>query len=150
MTSIKSNLRADERVVYVATMHWFYYVAPVLIILFGLMMTPANHDPLGNALGTFLILAGVAALVMRWLEVKSTEIVITNRKAAFQKGIISKVSCDLLLDKCDTINIVEPFWGRIMGYGTLLVTTNGMNGHKFRYVRNPQAFMSAIHNQLKK
>lgn len=150
MSSLKSNLRADERLVYEARIHWFFYVAPVMIFFLGLLMSPSKHDAMGQFLGYIFLLAGAVAFVVRFLDATSTEIIVTNRKAAFRKGIFSKISCDLLLDKCDTINIEEPFWGRIFGYGTLLVTTNGVNGHRFRYVKSPRELMVVIHNQLEK
>lgn len=147
MSSIKGNLRADEHVVYEATIHWFYYVPPTLVILLGLLMTFGRDT---FFLGFIFIMFGGIALFLYVLSARCTEIIVTNRKAAFRRGVLNKMSCDLMLDKCDTINIAEPFWGRIFGYGTLIVTTNGINRHRYRYVNAPKQFMATIHNQLEK
>jgi hypothetical protein len=58
-------------------------------------------------------------------------------------------SKELMLRKCESINVRQSVMGRILNYGDVIVST-GEEKDVFKYVRNPMWFSTRINEQIDK
>lgn len=77
-----------------------------------------------------------------------SEITLTNRRLLFKTGFIMRVSGELPLENIETIFLVEPFLGRIFGFGTILVTSVGGKEFPLRYIGTPKIFHKDLQNAV--
>lgn len=73
--------------------------------------------------------------------------VLTNRRIIAKKGLVQRDSLELLLRKCEGVQIRQSVLGRIFDYGTVIVTTGEATNY-FEYIKNPIAFSSAINQMI--
>ena len=72
---------------------------------------------------------------------------LTSRRLIFKRGIIKRTSFELLLRKCEGIRIEQSIMGRMLGYGSVLVTT-GEATNRYDYIKHPLEFSTAINQQI--
>jgi len=79
------------------------------------------------ALGILLlaILIGIALLVWVWVKVRSTELVITNKRIIAKFGFVSRRTVELNLAKVESIQVEQGVIGRMFDYGTIIVAGGG-------------------------
>ena len=63
--------------------------------------------------------------------------VCTSRRVVFKTGIISIKTAEIKIDKIESIQIEQSFWGRILGYGNICFSGTGTAKVEFFYVDNP-------------
>jgi uncharacterized membrane protein YdbT with pleckstrin-like domain len=77
-------------------------------------------------LGVTLLFLGLVSLVQRiFIKVSSIHAVI-NRRVIIKTGVISRRTVELILAKCEGIQVMQGILGRIFGYGSIVVTTAGL------------------------
>ena len=75
------------------------------------------------------------------------EYVITNKKVILKSGFLSRDALELILNKCEGLRINQSIMGRILGFGSIVVTTGGAT-NTFNYITNPMKFRNEINAQL--
>ena len=55
----------------------------------------------------------------------AVEMAVTNRRVIIKTGLASRRSLEIMLAKVESIGVVEPTMGRILGYGTLTIHGTG-------------------------
>ena len=65
--------------------------------------------------------------------------VVTTHRLIFKRGIINRNSYELLLRKCEGIQVDQSILGRLLNYGTVNVTT-GEATNSYKYISHPLAF----------
>lgn len=76
-----------------------------------------------------------------------TEYVVTNKKVILKSGILSRDALELVLNKCEGIRINQSLMGRMLGFGSIVVTTGGVT-NKFDFITNPIKFRNEINAQI--
>jgi len=51
----------------------------------------------------------------------ATEVAVSNRRVLIKRGFFSRRSIEVLLPKVESIGVDEPLFGRMLGYGTVIV-----------------------------
>lgn len=72
---------------------------------------------------------------------------LTNKRIIAKKGIIERNSLELMLRKCEGVQIKQTMLGRIFNYGTVYVTT-GDATNSFEYIQDPIVFSTKIHQMI--
>ena len=78
----------------------------------------------------FLLLAiptlGIALLaaLYEWIRLRSIEQGVTNRRVVRKTGIVSRQTEELLLASIETIDLRQTTWGRLLGYGNVVIRTD--------------------------
>jgi membrane protein YdbS with pleckstrin-like domain len=139
------NLLTNETVLFRTRLHWRMYVGPVLFTL--LVMGPvavllwmrgaAPWSPLPVALGLLWVLA---AHVRR----ASSEFAVTNKRVVIKLGVFTTRSIELLPSKIEGIAIAQGPWGKLFGYGDIVVTGSGGTRETFAGIQAPFQFRRAI------
>ena len=78
---------------------------------------------------------------------KRQEYVVTNKKVILKSGILSRDALELILSKCEGLRINQSIMGRILGFGSIVVTTGGAT-NIFKFIANPMRFRNEINAQI--
>ena len=148
MNYIETNLQPGEEIKYVAKLHFFLFMQPVILLLIGvfLMSAPKEVLPVIYYAGLLMLFFGLVSLVQRVL-VKIGSYAVTNKRVVLKTGVISRRAVDLVLAKCEGLHINQSILGRIFGFGTITVTTGGVTS-SYPFVANPLAFRREINTQI--
>ncbi len=148
MSYIDQTLLTNETVQYRAVVHWWTFMGPLTFLIPGLILSGFSSS-FFSILGYLLIGLGIFGLINRYIEQRFAEFVLTNKRIVFKHGFIRRDVVELQLNKAEAIAFQETFWGRIFGFGTIVVTTGGAT-NAYKYVKNPLDFRRAISEEVDK
>ena len=131
MKYIDKSLSTAEQVKGKFKLHWMVTTVPYLIV--GALALP-----------TFGLTLPI--LLYRWLDDRTTEHGVTNKRVIYKRGIISRTTQEIQLVAIETIEISQGILGRIFGYGTLAVTGRGNSAVVFKGIADPMAAKRQIEN----
>jgi len=147
-------------------LHWGIFVPVVMTAtLFLVAMIPmvvmirAANDlahqfnaQVSNTISCFLlilillpeIVIALPLLLLTLAAYSKSSITLTNRRLIFRTGLLARVQGELPLENMEMILLNEPPLGRLLGYGTLTVTSLGGLRFPLRYVASPIGFHAAL------
>ena len=146
MSYIQNNLQAGEEIKYKADIHWYIFAYPVILLLLSAFFSSAQTG-LFYYVSIFLLLSGLFQLIKRILLKMGAEYVVTNKKVILKSGILNRDALELVLNKCEGIRINQSFMGRMLGFGSIVVTIGGVT-NKFDFITNPIKFRNEINAQI--
>jgi uncharacterized membrane protein YdbT with pleckstrin-like domain len=93
-------------------------------------------------LGFVLLVAviGIVFIVMAWINMRSTEIAITNKRIIAKFGFIRRNTIEINLDKVEALRVEQGLWGRFLNYGTILISGVGSTIDPIRNIADPLVF----------
>lgn len=146
MGYIEKHLMQDEKVVSKAKLHWIVYFGPGLVALLAIGLLFISDF---SWLLRICLMLGLWLCALIWAVAidGGKQYVVTTRRIIFKHGIIKRSSLELLLRKCEGIKVEQSIMGRILGYGTVLVTT-GEATNRYDYIRHPVTFSTCINQQI--
>jgi uncharacterized membrane protein YdbT with pleckstrin-like domain len=110
---ISNNLIKDETVQYETHLHWKIFIS--LRGLFTLFIAP-------------------------YIRLKTSEFGITNKRVIVKTGFISRKTLEMNLNKIETVNVEQSIWGRIFGFGTIIIVGTGGTREVFHDIKSPLLF----------
>jgi hypothetical protein len=168
MSYVERNLVPGETLLYQTRHHWMVLIGPLLIaILLGLpglwllyegatkrpeMADTAARVPGGYSgvmiFGAILVLIALANLAWGMVKRNATEMAVTNRRVLIKTGMGSRRTLDLMLSRVESIGVEETFWGRMVGYGSVIVRGTGGTPEPFVKISHPQEFRRQVQQQI--
>lgn len=145
MGYIQSHLMTGEKVVYEAKQHSIIYTGPFFVALLAIGALFLPFEPLVIACICAVIL--IIALSWAFSIYGGRQYVVTTHRLIFKRGIINRNSFELLLNKCEGVQVDQSILGRILNYGTVNVTT-GEATNQYKYISRPLTFSTKIHEQI--
>jgi len=155
---VEKTLASDEEVVHRANFNWTYSFFPVMwfalgaatIVLFFYIQYPAGvpYEELrigwwfawtGFGCGTLILLNH---LIVLW----TTEIVVTTYRFVYKTGLISRNTQEVSLNKIEEITLHQSVWGRLLGYGKLVLRGTGVGVITLPDLDNPIHLRRIIEN----
>ena len=94
-----------------------------------------------------LIVAAFLGIVLAWKSyvLRTNEYVLTNHRVIQQTGILNKRSVDSRLDKVNNVEHQQSVWGRVFGFGDVMIDTASETGTAlFKNISRPLDFKRAI------
>jgi uncharacterized membrane protein YdbT with pleckstrin-like domain len=124
MSYIDDSLVAGEILVHRARMSWW---SQSWLILLGLVT---------------LIAFGLGLIFLIWaaINVRSTEIAITNRRVIAKTGFIRRHTVEINLDKIEALKVEQGLMGRVLNYGTIFMSGAGTSVAPMRDIADPLVF----------
>jgi uncharacterized membrane protein YdbT with pleckstrin-like domain len=101
------------------------------LLFLGLLLLPV--------FGVGLILWGVA-----YVRIKSTEIAVTTRRLIVKHGLISRSTVEINLNKVESIRVDQSMLGRLLDFGTLVISGTGTAHAPIVGVAEPMSFRKAF------
>ena len=144
-------LQPDETVLVVGRLHWSIYlrgllvlaVAAVLLVYADKLPDPDWQHYARMAAGV-IGLVGVLMLFAAWIRQRATEIVVTDRRVIFKRGLLARHTVEMNVSKIETVDVVQGLGGRIWGYGTLMIRGTGAGFEPLIGVGAPLRIRNAI------
>jgi uncharacterized membrane protein YdbT with pleckstrin-like domain len=125
---LDESLAPGETIVARFDLHW---TAKWRLIVFLLLAIPT----LGIAL---------LAALYEWLRLRSIEQGVTNRRVVRKTGIVSRETEELRLASIETIDLRQSVWGRMLGFGDVVLTGRGESAMIFARLASPLEAKRAI------
>jgi uncharacterized membrane protein YdbT with pleckstrin-like domain len=124
MGYVSSNLMSNENVIYEAKIHWFIFVPSFVFFVLGIFLTIKEAE-LGGSFGWFVILFAIITLIRAIIMKVTTELAVTSKRVIVKIGLISRSTVELNHSKVESFNIEQSIFGRIFGFGTLVLNGTG-------------------------
>jgi hypothetical protein len=128
MAYLDESLAPGEAIVARFDLHW---TAKWRLIVFLVLAIPT----LGIAL---------LAALYEWIRLRSIEQGVTNRRVVRKTGIVSRETGELRLASIETIDLHQTVWGRVLGYGDVVLTGRGESSMIFARLAEPLQAKRAI------
>ena len=144
MSYIDSHLLPGESVTYRTRLHWKIFVMPVLIALVMLALAIWAVSAKKNMLALIPVAIALFALLTAWIQRRSSEFAVTNKRVIIKLGVTTTRSMELLLPKIEGITVTQSMWGRMFGFGEIIVTGSGGTQEPFDNIQSPLDFRQAV------
>ena len=86
------------------------------------------------------VVVGLFFLIGAWIKVHSTELAITNRRVIAKFGFIKRDTVEINLEKVEALRVEQGFWGRILNFGTILMSGTGGSLEPIPNIADPLVF----------
>ena len=160
MGYVEENLLAGETVVYRMRLHWIVFLKPaafvgVLLVATALGLSLALSFPAARRIGVIVtILSPVIAVslvigFLAYLNFVSSEFAVTTHRVLIKvgAGFFWRRSLEILLQKVESIRVEQGILGRILGYGTIIITGTGGTQEVFDNIAAPLKFRGMVQGQ---
>ena len=144
MSYIDSHLLPGELVRYRTRLHWKIFVVPVVVtvVMVALALWAISAERRVLAIPPMAI--ALILLVSAWLRRRSSEFAVTNKRVIIKLGVMTTRSMELLLPKIEGITVTQSLWGRMFGFGEIVVTGSGGTQEPFDNIQSPLDFRQAV------
>lgn len=96
-------------------------------------------------LGAFLVfLMGLLGFAEMMVIKATTEIAVTTSRIIYKRGLVARYVGEMSVDRIESINVLQTVWGRVFGYGRLLIHGMGVGEVILPPIANPITFRKAI------
>jgi len=124
---IESSLLGGERIEKLGyTSLWF--LSPIIII--GILLLP--------------VIIGFAFLIMAYIKYKASVFALTNKRILIKSGLIKKEVIELNILRIESIIVDQTFVGRVLNFGTLVISGAGIFPTRMENISNPMEFKKAL------
>ncbi len=150
MTSyVLKTMGEGEVVVYTARLSLWrfwkvFFYAMVLVVGATWMVSASRLD--AQWLPRSLVVYGLALLLAFWPLVlrRSTELVITDRRAVAKTGIVSTSAIEIRFSKIETIKVDQSILGRLLNFGSITIIGTGSTFDPIAYIGQPLHFKNQL------
>ena len=91
-------------------------------------------------------LTGALIILPKFLQIKATELGLTNKRITGEYGLLNTKVMDLPISCINSIDVKQGSAGKIFGYGKIVISTSS-GVYKFNYIKNANSFRSAVMEQ---
>ena len=121
-------LQPGETIVYEARIHWIVYLGGIVCVIAAVPLAIAavvmDNDTLRLGLmgaAVIVLVLGLFQMLGAWFKVAGTEITVTSLRVIYKRGLISRNTLEMNLDKVESVLIQQSLVGRMLDYGTVIV-----------------------------
>lgn len=160
MSYIDDTLMKNEVVLYRSKPHWVIFTWPavwlvlaILLFLFGPLIPLANTQALGN-LPVFAVAAIIALIlavlsaINSFINFQTSEYGITNKRVLMKLGFIRRLALEIYLQRIESVKVYQSVSGRILGYGSIMISGVGGSKDPFHNIPYPLEFRRKIQEQV--
>jgi uncharacterized membrane protein YdbT with pleckstrin-like domain len=152
MRYVRRVLQPGETVVYATKLHWIIYWQAILlliicIILVGAAWYMADNRSVSLALEIAAVIFALLALssafraFIRWA---TTELAVTDRRVIYKTGLIARHTIEMNRRQVESVDVDQSIFGRLIGYGTIIIRGTGGSLEPMRRIDNPLTFRTYI------
>ncbi len=149
MSYVSQTLASDEAITLRARFNWtysfwhvFFFIlgfAPLAVFIWGQTTTGQSFSELaiGYYVSGFSALIGCLILLSHLVELWTTEIVVTTYRFIYKTGLVSRDTKEVSLNNIEEVNLHQSVWGRIFGYGKIILRGTGVGVIELPNIDNP-------------
>ena len=156
MSYIHKSLLDNEEIIYLTRRHKIIFTWPVIwllvsAVIFGIKWFVVFRPEVDFALmifsGIFLAAAFVHALVI-WINYQCAEFGITNQRVIVKEGFLKRKTSEVFLKSVESVQVDQSLWGRMLNFGTVIVSGTGGVSDPLNLIRNPLDFKKQVQQRL--
>lgn len=144
-------LQPDEKVLAVGHIHWSIYrhalllLLAALAVLVGSFWAPQPDGPTGvRIVAGGVAVIGLLVLLTASIRRRGTEIVVTDRRVIYKRGILARHTVEMNVSKIEAVDVEQSLTARLLGYGTIMIHGTGADIEPLQRIDRPLAIRSAI------
>lgn len=153
MRYVQRVLQPEETVVHQAYLHWLIFLRAIAFAVLAIVCLIAEAilrptEPIVAT--TFVVVACFFALLAlesafrAWIRRVTTEFAITDRRVIYKTGLFSRHTLEMNRGKVESVDVDQPFTGRLFGYGTIILRGTGSTFQPIYHIADPLTFRSHI------
>ncbi|HYH16017.1 MAG TPA: PH domain-containing protein [Flavisolibacter sp.] len=138
----------SEKTIYQASPSQILNLSSFIISLVLTAGIVAASILLENTLILVLLLIPVAYMLLKWLNLRATRLTLTDQRIIVTEGVFNKVTHETELYRVRDTSVIEPFFFRLFGLGTIIVytTDEAIATHTFTAYEHPHWIKDQIRN----
>lgn len=146
-------LNEGERIVLDLHPHWRVFLAPTFLLVVGLgavaiAVLVLQADPMWGYIAAIPFGLALLWLVVRWIRWRTTHFVVTTERVISRRGVISKDSLYIPLERIDNVASAQSVIERFLGVGDIMVESAGETGRQtFTDIGKPATVERTIYDQ---
>lgn len=148
MGYIEQSLTANEKIIYRTGLHWIVLVTPCffsgLFFIIGFTLLITGNDVLFLVPGFFIIIAGIAIILLSIIDRNAVEMAVTNKRVIVKLGWLRRRTVELFLSKVESVHIEQGIIARMLDYGTINLRGTGGTYEPFKSVCSPLEFRRQV------
>jgi uncharacterized membrane protein YdbT with pleckstrin-like domain len=142
-----------EQAIRVTRQHWTVFLglglACLLALAVGIVLLVVTPGTVGSfklhdvklVIGLGLGLIVVAIALVRWVQWRCTSFTLTNNRIVSRRGILSRYTESIALDRVQDSSVRQRVLGRVFGYGDVELESAGRDGYEvLHHVADPAGF----------
>jgi uncharacterized membrane protein YdbT with pleckstrin-like domain len=140
MSYVDNSLIPDEQVVFRTRLHLIIFFIPIVLFaisvcLYVYSVPLAAESVLAVAILWFLV---------KYVDYASSEFAVTNKRVIIKVGVLRRRTVEMLNTKVEAVSVNQGIFGRIFGYGNIVVTGTGGTNEPFNGISSPLEFRRAV------
>jgi hypothetical protein len=142
-----ATLQFDERPLHQTRIHWIALSGPIIAaILCLIVIVPIAIFAAWRDFYWAWMLAAIPAaiLISADLTVRTSELVITDRRVLIKVGFIRRRTFEMFISKIESVAVYQSMLGRLFNYGTVEIRGTGGSSESFATIAAPLPFRDAI------
>jgi hypothetical protein len=161
-----SALQPNENIIRQERFHPGIFGLPVLLLVALLLPTipvigmfsamrnivgqisPTATQPIFSTAWLLLIFIGLLPPLVFFFVIlvayQNSQFTLTNKRLIYRTGFIARVAGELPLENVEAMFLLEPLLGRLLGYGTVTVSSVGGLRLPLEYLGKPHVFHAAL------
>jgi uncharacterized membrane protein YdbT with pleckstrin-like domain len=153
MKYVNRVLQPGETVLHEAHLHWLIFVRAIGLMIVALVFLIAEQAWGGNepivattlvVIACFFALIAAESALRAWIRRTTTEFAITDRRVIYKTGLFSRHTLEMNRSKVESVDVDQPFLGRVFGYGTITLRGTGATHEPIYHIADPLTFRSYI------
>ena len=158
MGYIESNLIKGESVTYRASLHWIVFLKPlvnslIFVALAVLVLYVANTSAQQQAstldwIAAGLLIVSVIPAAAAFFNRRAAEFAVTNKRVILKIGTVNNKTAEMFLNKIESVGVDQTMFGRVFGYGTIVIRGTGGSLEPFHRISAPLEFRKQIQEQI--
>jgi uncharacterized membrane protein YdbT with pleckstrin-like domain len=137
-----------ENVIYQGRLHWAVFLWPIVWIVVAIWLFSVGGDS-APIFGTLvLLLIALPMLFDAFVARRTSEFAVTNKRVLIKIGLIRRRSLETLLNKIESIAVDQGIVGRMLDYGTIVVSGTGGSKEPFHRIADPMRFRRQVQQQI--
>jgi uncharacterized membrane protein YdbT with pleckstrin-like domain len=168
MSYVERSLVPGETLLYQTRHHWMVLIGPLMMTLMFLALATGLFVEAIEAKNGKGLVAGASAQAVHGMDFvaialvaaaigtigygvakrNATEMAVTDRRVLIKTGMGNRRTLDLMLSRVESIGVEETFFGRMLGYGSVVVRGTGGTPESFVMIAHPQEFRRNVQQQI--
>lgn len=144
----KTDLAPGETVVLAAHLHLVIFAPPLLFVTLGLLTVGgvlSGRIPDALLVPGWLVVAfGCLGAILALVDLFTTKYLVTTERVYSKRGLIARATSEVMVDNVEGVELRQGVAGRILGFGTVVVSGSGTQLEEFRMIAKPVAMLRAV------
>ena len=149
------DLMPGETMVLSSHPHWWYFwkyaasLVGILVVFWLAKAGPTFLDGFLTWIATVALLVDLVATVFRFAQWQTTRFAVTDRRVAYQSGLISRHGVSIPINRVNNVNFHQGAIARLLGNGNVVIESAGETGESvFENIPHPEHVRQVIFNQM--